>query len=148
MISSMITDVAGSSAVFLGGVTVYDNRMKERLLNIPAETLAEYGAVSHETASAMLAGLRGVADTDYRIAVTGIAGPSGGTESKPAGTVYIGFGDRDGDKTLKFYFPGGRGMVRARASVKVFEILYDALIYGQPDTDKMGALEIRRGDGG
>ncbi|NPV02521.1 MAG: CinA family nicotinamide mononucleotide deamidase-related protein [Brevinematales bacterium] len=148
MIASMITDAAGSSAVFLGGVTVYDNRLKERLLNVPAETLAEYGAVSHETAFAMLAGLRGIADTDYRIAVTGIAGPSGGTDAKPVGTVFIGYSDPRGDISLRFYFHGGRGMVRTRASVKVFEILYDALKYGKPDLDRIGALEIRRGNGG
>jgi nicotinamide-nucleotide amidase len=148
MIASMITDAAGSSIVYLGGVTVYDNRMKERLLNVSADTLAEYGAVSHETSLAMLAGLRGIADTDYRIAVTGIAGPSGGTDAKPVGTVFIGYSDPDGDTSLRFNIPGGRGMVRSRAAVKAFEILYDALTYGKPDMDKMGALEIRRGNGG
>lgn len=89
MIASLITEVPGSSEVFEMGAVTYANRIKEQLLNVSHETLTTVGAVSHDCAVQMAKGLAQTSGADYNIAVTGIAGPGGGTEEKPVGTVYI-----------------------------------------------------------
>lgn len=88
-IANRITDVPGASAVFLGGVVSYSNQVKENLLGVSAQTLAEHGAVSDAVARGMAQGARDRLKTDYALAVTGIAGPDGGTPEKPVGTVFI-----------------------------------------------------------
>lgn len=88
-LASRITDVPGASAVFLGGVVSYSNALKQRLLGVRAETLASAGAVSETTAREMAEGARTRNGADYALAVTGIAGPGGGTPAKPVGTVFI-----------------------------------------------------------
>jgi len=88
-LASRITDVPGASAVFVGGAVAYSNELKQRLLGVRAETLASGGAVSEGTAREMAEGARGRLGSDYALATTGIAGPSGGTETKPVGTVYV-----------------------------------------------------------
>lgn len=90
LISANITAVPGSSAWFSGGVVAYANHLKDVLLNVDAELLRRHGAVSGPVAEAMAAGLAARTDADITIAVTGIAGPSGGSKEKPVGTVYIG----------------------------------------------------------
>lgn len=89
LISKMITDVSGSSAVFDGGVVSYANDIKHQLLNVSEDTLRKYGAVSEQTAREMAIGVRELMRADYGISVTGIAGPDGGTVDKPVGLVYI-----------------------------------------------------------
>ena len=88
-ISSLITDVPGASGCFLGGVVAYSNEVKISQLNVPEETLIGKGAVSRETASAMAVGCRKLFGSTISLSVTGIAGPDGGTEDKPVGTVFI-----------------------------------------------------------
>lgn len=92
LIASEITKIPGASSVFPGGVISYANTVKQELLNVPAEILANHGAVSKQTVEAMFAGIIGLMKSDYAVAVTGIAGPSGGTAEKPLGTVWIAWG--------------------------------------------------------
>jgi nicotinamide-nucleotide amidase len=133
MIAKTITDVPGSSAVLLGSVVAYDNGVKERLLGVEPMTLYEHGAVSFETALAMAEGLRNFSNADYRISVTGIAGPDGGTADKPVGTVFIGFGKKDRTAAARFQFGGNRDNVRTRTMMKVFEMLWLNLTTGAVD---------------
>ncbi|MCY4378364.1 MAG: competence/damage-inducible protein A [Candidatus Dadabacteria bacterium] len=89
--SSRFTDIAGSSAYFLGGTVVYSNDSKEKLLGVTADTLARFGAVSEEVVFEMARGVRELFGTDIGISISGIAGPGGGTAEKPVGTVWFGF---------------------------------------------------------
>jgi len=89
LVSHYITNLSGSSAFYLGGVISYANQAKRDLLGVPEEMLADYGAVSEQVALAMAQGARRLLGADVAVAVTGIAGPLGGTASKPVGTVYI-----------------------------------------------------------
>lgn len=91
LVSQMITSVAGASSVFELGVCTYSDRMKHKLLGVPEEILEKYTAVSSQTAEAMVKCLYEKSGADVCISVTGIAGPDGGTEKTPVGTVYIGF---------------------------------------------------------
>jgi nicotinamide-nucleotide amidase len=91
-------------------------------------TLDKFGAVSSETAEEMARGMRERADTDYAISVTGIAGPDGGTEEKPVGTVWFGLADRESVKTIKLVFPGDRYLIRWRSSQAALDMLRRRLI--------------------
>jgi nicotinamide-nucleotide amidase len=88
-IANRITNVPGASEVFLGGIVAYSNRVKEKFLGVRAATLKKHGAVSKEVAREMAEGARKKFSADFAIAVTGIAGPRGGTKDKPVGTVFI-----------------------------------------------------------
>jgi nicotinamide-nucleotide amidase len=112
-----LTDVPGSSAYIRGGVIAYDNAMKETLLDVPAALLAQHGAVSEPVAAAMTDGIRGRTGADVCIAITGIAGPGGGTTAKPVGTVVIAvlFPGRP-LHVATHLFPGGREMVRFQST--------------------------------
>ena len=98
LITDRLTDIPGSSVFLERGVVTYSNAAKTALLGVPEAVIAAHGAVSDETARLMAEGVRRLAGTDLGLAVTGIAGPSGGTEAKPVGTVYIALAD--GEKTL------------------------------------------------
>lgn len=112
-IAKAVTDRAGSSAVFEAGLVTYSNAAKQRLLGVPAEVLARHGAVSEACALAMVEGLMAVVDAELGVAVTGIAGPDGGTPDKPVGTVWIAW-QRRGRPALArcHHFRGDRGSVR------------------------------------
>lgn len=118
MIAEMITDIRGSSEIFYGSVVSYDNSVKENVLSVPHNILKEYGAVSYETAKAMAEGVIGVIKTDYSIAVTGIAGPDGGSEEKPVGTVFIAVSNGKETSVEKYLFKGDRQTVRKRTAVR------------------------------
>ncbi len=92
MISKHLTSVNGSSLFFNGACITYSNKMKEDLLNVPRKTIIKYGAVSHQTALAMLKGLKKLTGSEVLISVTGVAGPNGGTISTPIGCVFFGVG--------------------------------------------------------
>ncbi len=122
MIASRITAVPGASECFDCGVVTYSNEQKNRLLGVSNETLARYGAVSEETALEMCKGVKNLADADFGISVTGIAGPGGGTPEKPVGTVWIGIcGDRV-HKAFRFLFSGDRTMVRQQTVITAMEM--------------------------
>ena len=105
-ISHLLTAIPGSSRYFKGAIVSYDNQVKEGLLHVSSSTLKDYGAVSEETVREMLDGMLKVLKTDYGIAVSGIMGPDGGTETKPVGTVWIAVGSKNliESKMLKFRF--------------------------------------------
>lgn len=141
LISKLVTDVPGSSQVFPGGAVVYDDDLKKKLLGVDADTLGRYGAVSFETAFAMTEGLRRTAGADYYVSVTGIAGPGGGSLEKPVGTVFIGFGKKDGTAVMRFQFGGNRDNIRTRTAMKVFEILWLDLASGKVDYPELYGLK-------
>jgi len=112
LIAKRITDIPGSSRYFCEGVVTYSNDAKTRLLGIPAELLNSCGAVSSDCASAMAKGIRLASGSDLGLAVTGIAGPDGGNEEKPVGTVFISLAAPDGCWTKRFQFSGNRDEIR------------------------------------
>jgi nicotinamide-nucleotide amidase len=112
MIAQRITAVPGSSRYFLEGAVTYSNAAKVRQLGVNSDLLVEKGAVSSEVASAMAKGVRQVSGSDLGLAITGIAGPDGGTEDKPVGTVFISLSAPDGCWTKRFQFSGSRDEIR------------------------------------
>ena len=116
MVASRITGVAGASDVFVGSVVAYANEVKEGELDVPAEVIATHGAVSPEVAAAMAAGARARLGADVAVAVTGVAGPGGGTPDKPVGLVFAHAVGPDGDRSVRTELPGDRAMIRGRAT--------------------------------
>ena len=125
--SSKITDIPGSSASFFGSIISYDNSVKENLLKVKSETLKSFGAVSIETAKEMAEGARALINCDYAISISGIAGPSGGSPSKPKGTVAIGFASREKSGAHLFQFPGDRIRLKERFSDKALLTLLELM---------------------
>lgn len=99
-----ITEISGASSYYLGGVITYSNEMKEQLLGVQHETLDNFGAVSLQTVQEMAVGCRNLFNTDFAIATTGIAGPNGGTDEKPLGTVWIAIASKEGVAAQKYVF--------------------------------------------
>jgi nicotinamide-nucleotide amidase len=128
-----ITDVAGSSDYFLGSLTCYSNEAKAAMLGVSASTLEEKGAVSADTAEAMAAGVRCKLGSDWGIGITGIAGPSGGTDDKPVGLVYIGLAGPRECQVATNRFPGSREDVRWRSTQKALEMLWRTLRSAEDD---------------
>lgn len=124
MISAAITDVPGSSQSFLGGVVSYSNELKTSILDVPTGLLAQFGAVSEQTAAAMAEGVRALTGADLAISVTGIAGPEGGTAEKPVGLVWFAVASEQGVATTSRQFSrGDRTAVRARATSTALNLL-------------------------
>ncbi|MGH7562832.1 MAG: competence/damage-inducible protein A [Gemmatimonadota bacterium] len=122
-LAAEITGVAGSSEYFLGGVVSYANEIKTSLLGVAAETLSAHGAVSEETCREMVAGVRERLGADVGAAVTGVAGPGGGSPEKPVGLVYCGVGTPEGTWLRKLDVPGARDAVRRRATIATLSLL-------------------------
>ncbi len=127
LISKRITDVPGSSSVFFGGVVAYDNSVKARMLAVKDKTLESYGAVSEEVAAEMATGARSVMNTDIAVSTTGIAGPGGGSETKPVGMVCFGLASESGITTRTRNFRGNRWRIRDFAALTAIELLRDHL---------------------
>jgi nicotinamide-nucleotide amidase len=116
LVGTRLTEVPGSSEVFVGGVIAYDNALKVSLLGVPQSLIAAHGAVSEPVARAMAEGACTAFSVDASIAVTGIAGPGGGTPEKPVGTVWIGCAANGEVEAFRRLFPGTRHEIRARAA--------------------------------
>ncbi|MDX1571549.1 MAG: CinA family protein [Xanthomonadales bacterium] len=127
-IAKILTDLPGSSDWYEGGWVTYSNGLKERLLGVRRETLDGYGAVSAETVAEMVSGALAHGDCDRSIAVSGIAGPSGGSPEKPVGLVWIGWGAREGEPEIeRFDFAGDREAVRRAAVAAALRGMRDRL---------------------
>lgn len=123
LVSSKLTQIAGISSVFMGGVVSYSNESKTDLLHVPKENFKKYGAVSKEVVGYMLDGCKERFHTDYSIAISGITGPGGGSPNKPVGTVYIGILGPNGKIIEKHFFPGDRVRVMERTFFMAMEML-------------------------
>jgi nicotinamide-nucleotide amidase len=132
MVAARFTDVAGSSASFVGGVVAYADEVKRSELDVPEELLAQHGAVSAEVAAAMAEGARRRLGADVAVAVTGVAGPDGGTPDKPVGRVYLHAAGPDGSLSRMLDLPGERAQIRVRATVTALHLLR-ALLTGIRD---------------
>jgi len=123
LLAKLLTDIPGSSKYLTYGWITYSNQAKIGELGVPADMIQEYGAVSEQVARAMAIGARKKAGTDYAISITGIAGPTGGTEQKPIGLVYISVDSENGCDTRRCLFFGNRRFIRLRAARTVLNIL-------------------------
>jgi nicotinamide-nucleotide amidase len=124
-IAKALTDIAGSSQWFEGGVVAYSNAAKTELLGVPADVLAAHGAVSEETTRAMADGARRRFAADLAVAVSGIAGPGGGTKDKPIGTVHFAWAAPNGVVAARRVFAGGRESVRRQTVALALERLIE-----------------------
>jgi PncC family amidohydrolase len=127
LIAHRITNVSGASAVFKGGVVAYANEVKMRVLGVPQDALAAFGAVSEPVALAMAAGVRDVLNADFSVAVTGVAGPGGGTAEKPVGTVYIAVSERSGACARLCQFSGTRDDIKNQTAETALKFLLELL---------------------
>ena len=122
MIASSIVSISGSSAIFKSSVVTYSNDMKSKILNIPLKLITENGAVSNIIAHNMASNVLNVMNADISIAVTGIAGPGGGTTDKPVGLVYIGIGTKKNVVTKKYLFKGNRLRIRQETTLEALKL--------------------------
>lgn len=123
LVGHLITDVAGSSDYFAGGVIAYSNEAKMELLGVRAETLAQHGAVSEAAAREMAAGARRLLGADVALSVTGIAGPGGGTPEKPVGLVYIALDVTGGQVCRRYVWDGDRAANKVQSARAALELL-------------------------
>ncbi len=117
LLGSMLTGIPGSSSWFVGGAIVYSNELKEQFAGVAAQTLQQFGAVSEQTARELAIGIRTSCGSDIGIGITGVAGPGGGTEEKPVGTVFVGIADEAGVDVMPLRLYGGRATIRLRSCI-------------------------------
>lgn len=123
MISQRITSVSGSSRYFAGGAVVYDNSLKSVMADVPPLMIQEHGAVSGEVAMALAEGIRKRCKTSLGVGVTGIAGPTGGTEEKPVGLVFHAVADGKSTEVVERRFPGDRDLIRQWATTQALDLV-------------------------
>lgn len=125
-IAKLFTDIAGSSAWFERAFITYSNEAKQQMVGVSEESLQQWGAVSEQVVKQMATGALKAANADFAIAVSGIAGPDGGTAEKPVGTVWFGFATAAGDTLTKRYvFQGDREAVRRQTVAMALQVLHD-----------------------
>ena len=122
-LAKLLTDIPGASRYFTHGWVTYSNNAKNSELGVPADLIEKHGSVSNQVAQAMAQGARKMAGTDFAIAVTGIAGPIGGSEQKPVGLVYISVDSDSGCETKRFIMPGDRDFIRLRTAQTALNML-------------------------
>jgi nicotinamide-nucleotide amidase len=127
LVGARLADIPGSSDVLLGGVIAYANEVKQALLGVPAELIAEHGAVSPECAQAMAAGVRAATGAEVGVAITGVAGPGGGSERKPVGLVHLHVSAPGAERAQELRLPGDRAQVRELAAVAALQLVRTTL---------------------
>ena len=139
LLAQRLTSIAGSSTYFLGGVVCYSNELKTAWADVPASLIATKGAVSAEVATALADGIRHRAGSMLGVGITGIAGPGGGSEEKPVGTVHIALSSAAGVKERRMHFPGDREMIRIQASQAALDMVRVHFLYnGAQQTTSLG----------
>jgi len=136
LLAERLTSIAGSSAYFLGGVVCYSNELKTAWADVPPELIQAKGAVSSEVAVALAQGIRRRVGSTLGVGITGIAGPGGGIEEKPVGTVYLALASAEGVKEKNPRFPGDREMIRFQASQFALDLVRTHFLYGNQSAAK------------
>jgi len=130
LLAHLLTEVPGSSEYFSGGVVCYANEAKVTVAGVPRETLEAHGAVSAQVAVAMAEGVRARLEADVAVAVTGIAGPGGGSEAKPVGLAYVALADDAGHEVRRFLWRGDRHENKLASAEAALMLLLDRLASG------------------
>jgi len=128
LLAERITSISGSSRYFLGGAVVYSNELKTQFANVPKALIDKHGAVSREVAQALAEGIRKRCLASYGVGITGVAGPTGGTEQKPVGLVYIALAGEEGTQVVERNFPGDRARIRQFSTMQALELIRRALL--------------------
>jgi nicotinamide-nucleotide amidase len=128
LLAERITSVSGSSRYFLGGAVVYSNELKMQFANVPKALLDKHGAVSREVAQSLAEGIRKRCLSSFGVGITGVAGPTGGTEQKPVGLVYIALAGEEGTQVVERNFPGDRARIRQFSTMQALEMIRRALL--------------------
>lgn len=136
LVADAITDVAGSSGYFAGGVVSYSNEAKERFLDVPADVLAAHGAVSAQVARAMAEGARARFGVSVAAAVTGVAGPDGGSDAKPVGLTYVAVADESGVDVRRHLWSGDRLANKRESAAAVLELLLERVGSLEPAAER------------
>lgn len=123
LVGAAITTIPGSSEYYLGGLITYADAVKRDLAGVPTDVLAAHGAVSAQVALAMAEGVRARLGADVAVSVTGVAGPSGGSEAKPVGLTYVGVADANGTDVRRFLWTGDRASNQADSAVAALELV-------------------------
>jgi nicotinamide-nucleotide amidase len=127
LLAHRLTNIPGSSKVFKLGVVLYSNEAKSLLAKVPKKTLQSFGAVSEPVAIAMAKGIRKTLGSDYGIAITGIAGPSGGNSKKPVGLTYLAVSNDQTTTCFRYHFKGTRKQIKQQAATKALILLWKSL---------------------
>lgn len=122
LIGHALTEIPGSSAYYLGGYVTYADSSKQAMVGVPADVLAAHGAVSAQTAVAMATGGRERTGADIAVAVTGIAGPDGGSDAKPVGLTYVAVADASGSEVRRFLWAGSRADNKRASALAALEL--------------------------
>jgi nicotinamide-nucleotide amidase len=126
--SNLLTSTSGSSRYFMLGIVAYSNKAKEKVLRIPHKTIIDNGAVSSQVAKLMAKSVKSISRSDFGIGITGIAGPAGGSKTKPVGTVFIAIDSRVKKICERYCFTGSRLEIRKKAAIKTFYLLKSLII--------------------
>ncbi len=132
LVAERLTTIPGSSSYFLGGVICYSNEVKSAWVDVPTELIEKEGAVSREVTSALAEGIRRRSGATLGLAVTGVAGPGGGSSEKPVGTVHVALANGETTKDREFHFPGDRERIRFQASQMALELVRRFFLYAAP----------------
>lgn len=144
LIGSLITAESGSSDVFEAGYITYSNHVKSKLLGVNSETIEQHGAVSQQCVKQMLSGALELSGADVGIAVSGIAGPSGGSDEKPVGTVWVAWGSQQNSFTRRFYIPMSREAIQRTTAAMAMDLLRRTLLRLPTDIDYFSELKRKQ----